>query len=53
MLTQEELSVLDNFLRRMDRLGAVQREPGMRGKYRFLNRLHAIYFHMDSMLNRG
>ena len=52
LLTQEELSVLDNFLRRMDRLGAVQREPGMRGRYRFLNRLHAIYFHMDSMLNR-
>ena len=51
-LTQEEGRVLDNFLRRMRNLGAVQTDPEVRGGYRFPNRLHALYFWMESQLKR-
>ena len=49
-LTQEERRVLDNFLRRMRNLGALQIDPEVRGGYRFPNRLHALYFWMESQL---
>ena len=51
-LTQEERRVLDNFLRRMRRLGAIQTDPEVRGGYRFPNRLHALYYWMESQLRR-
>ena len=46
-LTQDEQRVLDNFLRRMRGLGAIQNDPEVRGGYRFANRLHAVYFWMN------
>ena len=46
-LTEGERKVLDNFLRRMRNLGAVQIDPQVRGGYRFPNRLHALYFWMS------
>lgn len=49
-LTAGERQVLDNFLRRMRKLGAVQPDPEVRGGYRFPNRLHALYFWMESRL---
>ena len=49
-LTQKERRVLDNFLRRMRNLGALQIDPEVRGGYRFPNRLHALYFWMESQL---
>ena len=49
-LTEEERQVLDNFLRRMRSLGALQIDPEVRGGYRFPNRLHALYFWMESQL---
>ena len=49
-LTQEERRVLDNFLRRMRNLGALQIDPEVRGGYRSPNRLHALYFWMESQL---
>ena len=51
-LTQEEGQVLDNFLRRMRRLGAIQADPEVHGGYRFPNRLHALYYWMESQLKR-
>ena len=51
-LTQEERQVLDNFLRRMRSLGALQTDPEVRGGYRFPNRLHALYYWMESQLKR-
>lgn len=52
-LTAAERQVLDNFLRRMRKLGAVQPDPEVRGGYRFPNRLHALYFWMESRLRTG
>ena len=52
-LAPDERQVLDNFLRRMRKLGAVQLDPEVRGGYRFPNRLHALYFWMESRLNTG
>ena len=49
-LTQEERQVLDNFLRRMKTLGALHADPEVRGGYRFPNRLHALYYWMESQL---
>ena len=49
-LTQEERQVLDNFLRRMKTLGALYADPEVRGGYRFPNRLHALYYWMESQL---
>ncbi len=48
-LNPEEQKVLDNFLRRMCKLGAIiPDEEGGRGTYRFPNRLNALYFWMES-----
>ena len=52
-LTEDELQVLDNFLRRMRSLGALQVDREVRGGYRFPNRLHALYFWMESLLEPG
>jgi AAA+ ATPase superfamily predicted ATPase len=50
-LTDEEKGVMDNFLRRMRHLGALlPDEEVSRGGYRFPNRLHALYFWMESQL---
>lgn len=48
-LTEAERGVLDNFLRRMKQLGAVEADPEVRGGYRFPNRLHALYCRMSSV----
>ena len=47
-LTSEESKVMDNFLQRMKRLGALQTDPEVKGGYRFPNRLNALYFWMES-----
>ena len=47
-LTGAEGRVLDNFLRRMRTLGALERDPEVQGGYRFSNNLHAVYFWMES-----
>ena len=49
-LAEGERGVLDNFLRRMRTLGALEIDPEVRGGYRFPNRLHALYFWMQSQL---
>ena len=41
-------AALDNFLRRIKGLGAIETDPETRGGYRFPNRLHALYFAMES-----
>lgn len=51
-LTEDERKVMDNFLRRMRSLGALQVDPEVRGGYRFPNRLHALYFWMSQELQR-
>ena len=47
-LTGDERKVMDNFLQRMKRLGALETDPEVQGGYRFLNLLHALYFWMES-----
>ena len=47
-LTGHDSRALDNFLRRMKKLGAIEADPEIRGGYRFPNRLHALYFYMES-----
>ena len=47
-LTKAEEKGLDNFLRRMTALGALEKDPAIRGAYRFPNLLHALYFRMES-----
>ncbi len=47
-LTGRDRRALDNFLRRMKELGAIEADPELRGGYRFPNRLHALYFYMES-----
>lgn len=49
-LAEGERGVLDSFLRRMRTLGALEIDPEVRGGYRFPNRLHALYFWMQSQL---
>ncbi|MCY3736562.1 MAG: ATP-binding protein [Gemmatimonadaceae bacterium] len=51
-LTDAEAKGLDNFLRRMTALGALERDPETRGTYRFPNLLHALYFRMESQRRR-
>ena len=46
-LTGTDRDVLDNFLRRMRKLGALEADPDVRGGYRFPNYLHALYFYME------
>ena len=48
-LDGEDKRSLDNFLRRMKDLGAIEADPETRGGYRFPNRLHALYFYMESL----
>ena len=43
-LTSEEQRVLDNFLRRMKKLGALEEDPEVRGGYRFPSLLHRVAF---------
>ena len=43
-LTPKERRVLDNFLQRMKRLGALEEDPEVRGGYRFPSRLHSLAF---------
>ena len=50
-LEEEERRVLDNFLRRMRSLGALEIDPETRGSYRFPNRLYALYFGMQAQLH--
>lgn len=49
LLNQEEAKVFYNFLSRMKKLGVLQadRERG-RGAYRFVNRLHYLYFCLEA-----
>ena len=49
-LEEEQRRVLDNFLRRMRSLGALQIDPETRGGYRYPNRLYALYFWMQSQV---
>ena len=51
-LSEDERKVLDNFLRRMTKLGALAKDPEVRGRYRFPNSLHALYFWMESERRR-
>lgn len=52
-LTAAEKKVLDNFLRRMRKLGAlVPAQEGERGLYRFPTRIHRIYFYLEAMRAR-
>jgi len=47
-LTGEEKKVMDNFLQRIKRLGALETDPETKGGYQFPNLLHALYFWMES-----
>ena len=47
-LTEAEKRVLNNFLRRMRKLGVLEGDPEVRGGYRFPNRLYALYFMMEA-----
>ena len=47
-LTEDEKRVLNNFLRRMRKLGVLERDPEVRGGYRFPNTLYALYFMMEA-----
>jgi hypothetical protein len=48
-LSEEEVRVFDNFLRRMNKLRVITRdsEKGV-GAYRFANQLHYLYFFMEA-----
>ena len=48
-LPDAERRVLDNFLRRMRKLGVIETDADARGRYRFVNRLHALYFRIDAV----
>lgn len=52
-LTKEEVKVMDNFLQRMKKLGAIDTDPEVRGGYRFPNLLHALYFTIESQRAKG
>lgn len=52
-LTAAEKKVMDNFLRRMRELGALETSEGTRGEYRFPNMLHALYFNMEALRAKG
>ena len=47
-LAGDERKVIDNFLQRMKRLGALETDPETKGGYRFPNLLHTLYFRMES-----
>lgn len=52
LLSDAEKKGLDNFLRRMTSLGALQKDPEVRGVYRVPNLLHALYFYMETRRRR-
>lgn len=53
-LSEDEVRVLDNFIRRPNELGVVTRDvEGGPGAYRFTNLLHHIYFLMEAEKARG
>ena len=47
-LTTAERNAMDNFLRRMRNLGALETDADVRGGYKFPNRLHALYFSLEA-----
>ena len=47
-LSDNERKVMDNFLRRMKRLGALETDPEVKGGYQFPNLLHMLYFWIES-----
>lgn len=47
-LTGAETKVMDNFLRKMKKLGVLTSDSEMQGGYRFQNHLHALYFWLES-----
>lgn len=47
-LTDKEKKAMDNFLRRMEKLGALKRDTETLGGYQFPNHLHLLYFHMEA-----
>lgn len=51
-ITGQETKVLDSFLRRMKHLGAIEPVGGVRGGYKFPNLLHALYFWMESQMQK-
>jgi hypothetical protein len=52
-LSVEETRVLDNFLNRMRKLGAIMPDiEGGRGVYQFANQLHALYFWIEAQRAR-
>ncbi len=48
-LTEDEKRVLNNFLRRMRKLGVLESDPEVRGGYRFPNTLYSLYFMMEAL----
>ena len=52
-LTNQEVKVMDNFLQRMKKLGAIDTDPDIRGGYKFPNILHALYFTIESLRAKG
>ena len=52
-LTNQEVKVMDNFLQRMKKLGAINTDPDVRGGYKFPNLLHALYFTIESQRAKG
>ncbi len=51
-LTGQEAKVIDSFLRRMKHLGAIESVEGVKGGYKFPNRLHELYFWMESQMQK-
>ena len=47
-LPPEEVKSLDHFLRRMTKLGAIERVAEIKGGYQFPNFLYALYFYLQS-----
>ncbi len=47
-LSDNKRKVMDNFLRRMKRLGALETDPEVKGGYQFPNLLHMLYFWIES-----
>ena len=51
-LAPGERRVLDNFLRRMKKLGALEEDPEVRGGYRFPSLLHRLAFALAGVRQR-
>ncbi len=50
-LTDEELGVFDNFLRRLRKLGVVELDPtGGRGSYRYTNQIFPVYMYVEAQV---